>query len=399
MAGQLIDKGNNKFMVRVYLGRDVDGTRQYHSKVITGKNQADAYKKAEKYRCKIVNEKEEGKLTRDGKTLFGDHFEAWLGVVKNRVKQKTFLDYQDRMRLYVLGQDDEGNLDKYKGLGKVRLDRIDAKMIQEIYTKMSEKGLSSRSVRYVHTILRNCLQLAVKWKMIPENPAALCTEDLPENTKEEMKYLTPDQVSIFMQEANWSPLRPFFSLMLASGMRPGEALGLKWSDVNFKNKRVTVNRALVRYRKGGWELKDTKTGQGRTIPLPASTVEDLRQHKIDQDEAILEAKPGKYNNQGFVFAAENGEPLSDRNINQRHFKTILERAELPNIRLYDLRHTCATLLLSAGINPKIVAERLGHKSITLTMDVYSHVIPTMQQGATDELEGMLYNTNLRVCIE
>jgi len=391
-VGQIYEKGPNKFMVRVYLGRDDTGKKNFHSKVITGKTQADALKKAEKYRCKIIDQKEEGKLTRDGKTLFGDHVETWLGVVKGRVKsEKTYFDYQDRLRLYVLGADDEGKLDKTKGLGRVRLDRIDAKMIQEIYNKMLDQGLSARSVRYVHTLLVNCFQLAVKWRMIHENPAALCTDDLPATQREEMKYFTPEQAAKFMKEAEWSPLYAFFSLLIASGMRPGEALGLKWSDVDFKNNRVTVNRSLIRFRKGGWELKDTKTGPGRTIPLPSSTIKDLREHKDDQNEYIMQTKPGQYNSKNFVFAAENGEPLSDRNINQRHFKPILKRAELPDIRLYDLRHTCATLLLSAGENPKIVAERLGHKSITMTMDVYSHVMPTMQQGASDKLEGMLYN--------
>lgn len=392
-VGQIYEKGPNKYMVRVYLGRNTSGKRDFHSKVITGKTQADAYKKAEKYCCKIVDQKEEGKLTQDGKTLFGEHVQAWLGVVQGRVKsKKTFLDYQDRLRLYVMGADDKGRLDTSKGLGKVRIDKIDAKTIQEIYNKMISQGLSARSVRYVHSILVNCFQLAVKWRMIPENPASLCTDDLPANKRVEMKYFTPEQAAIFMKEAQWTPLYPFFSLMIASGMRPGEALGLKWTDVDFEGKRVTVNRSLIRFRKGGgWELKDTKTGKGRTIPLPASTIKDLKEHKDKQNEEIIRALPGKYNNHYFVFAAENGEPLSDRNINQRHFKSILKRAKLPDIRLYDLRHTCATLLLSAGENPKIVAERLGHKSITMTMDVYSHVIPTMQQAASDKLEGMLYN--------
>ncbi len=118
---------------------------------------------------------------------------------------------------------------------------------------------------------------------------------------------------------------------------------------------------------------------------------DLNEHKSNQLEHILESKPGSYNKQDFVFAAINGEPMQRRNMIKRYFKPILKRSGLPNIRLYDLRHTCATLLLRAGENPKVVSERLGHASITLTLDTYSHVLPDMQQSCADKLEDILFS--------
>lgn len=248
---------------------------------------------------------------------------------------------------------------------------------------MLDEGKSARTVRLTHTILKNALQQAVKWNKINRNPCDVV--ELPRQERKEMRCLTPDQAAAFMEAAIYSPWKAFFSLMLASGMRPGEALGLKWSDVDFDKKRVIVSRSLTRKKGGGWELQEPKTNRSRrTIPLPPTVMEDLREHRRLQ-------KVVKIN--GFVFAADNGEPMNDKNIFRRHFKPLLKEANLPDIRLYDLRHTCATLLLAAGENPKVVSERLGHASITLTLDTYSHVLPDMQQAAAEKLESILFNTD------
>lgn len=376
MAGQIIDKGNDKYMVRVYLGADANGKRKYHNKTVKGK------KKAEEYLNEMLYKKNRGMLTSCEKVTVQEHMEKWLEtVIKNRVREKTYLDYKDRVRLYILPE-----------IGNMRLEKLKPEQIQVLYSGMIDRGLSARSVRYVHTILRNALQQAVKWERIFRNPADLVSDELPKQTREEMKVLSTKEAATFMEATINSPLKACFSLLLSSGMRPSEALGLKWSDVDFDKKRVTVNRSLTRFREGGWSLEEPKTARSRrSIPLPSSVMKDLREHEKRQKEQKLAAKPGKYNDQGFVFAANNGEPMSDRNILMRHFKPLLESAGLPDIRLYDLRHTCATLLLSAGENPKIVSERLGHANITLTLDTYSHVLPDMQQGAADKLETMLFN--------
>jgi integrase len=153
-----------------------------------------------------------------------------------------------------------------------------------------------------------------------------------------------------------------------------------------------VQRALVWRRKGGgWVLEEPKTPQSRrTIPLPASITQELLEHRRRQLEERLKIGSA-YQNNDFVFATELGTPLLTSNLTRRHFKPLLKKAGLSlGIRLYDLRHTCATLLLSKGVSPKVVAERLGHATIVLTLDTYSHVLPTMQKRATEELETMLF---------
>jgi len=221
-----------------------------------------------------------------------------------------------------------------------------------------------------------------------------------------VKALSTEQVKVFMDAIIYSPWKVFFSLLLDSGMRPGEALELKWDDVDFENEKVTINRTLSHTRKDSipelyllkiilgiknWKLEEPKTKRSRrTIPLTGQVVRNLKEHQKDQKAQILKAEPGTYLKHNFIFAANNGEPIYEQNIYNRHFIPLIEKAGLPQIRLYDLRHTCATLLLSAGENPKVVSEWLGHASIVLTLDTYSHVLPNMQQGATQKLENILY---------
>ena len=325
MAGSIVDKGNNKFLVRIYMGRK-DGKRKYHSKQFNSK------KDAEKYLTKVLHEKNTGTFADAGKMTVAEHMEIWLEtVVKNRVKEKTYLDYKDRVRLYIT-----------PAIGNVRLSKLEPRRIQIVYAEMIDRGLSSRVVRYAHTLLRNSLQQAVKWGHLYRNPADLVTDELPKRERKEMQVFTSQQVKVFMEACLYSPVKPLFSLLIASGMRPSEALGLKWPDVDFKNNRVTVNRSLTRYNKGGWKLEEPKTAKSRrSIPLPKSTMADLKEHSMKQAVQILEAEEGRYNNQDFVFAASNGEPLSNNNILNRHFIPLLKAAGLPQVRLYDLRHTSA----------------------------------------------------------
>jgi len=247
------------------------------------------------------------------------------------------------------------------------------------------------------------LKQAVKWNRIYRNPVELI--DLPRQDKKEMTALSPEQVKTFMEAITFSPWKVIFSLLIDSGMRPGEALGLKWDDVDFQNGRVTINRSLTRIQKNSdpelyllkiilniknWIIQEPKTKRSRrTIPLTKQVLNDLREHQIKQKQEKLKAKPGTYTDHKFVFAANNGEPMSEQHIYNRYFKPLLKSAGLPDVRLYDLRHSCATLLLSAGENPKVVSERLGHASIVLTLDTYSHVLPDMQKGATEKMEELL----------
>ncbi len=212
--------------------------------------------------------------------------------------------------------------------------------------------------------------------------------------RKEMKALSPEETVRFLEAASGHPQNLIFLFALVTGMRPEEYLAIQWKDIDFERQTVTVQRAVVfrkRGGKGGYYFSEPKTSQSRrTIPIPLKLIQELQAHRRKQSEHRLRIGP-TYNNLDLVFATEKGGPLNRQNIGTRAFKAILKKAELPTtIRLYDLRHTCATLLLAAGEHPKVVSERLGHSTITVTMDVYSHVLPSMQRAATEKLETMLF---------
>lgn len=227
--------------------------------------------------------------------------------------------------------------------------------------------------------------------MIAQNPCELC--ELPRLEKTEMKYLSPEETKIFLEVAKDSKHFVVFLLVIESGMRPEEYLALQWKDIDFEQKALSVRRAIVWKRKGGgFNFTEPKTKKSRrSIPISNSVINALKIHRRKQLEAKLKLGAA-YENLDLVFASEVGTPIQPKNLLDRHFRPLLKRAELPSIRLYDLRHTTATLLLSAGENPKVVSERLGHASIVLTLDTYSHVLPTMQESATNKLEKMMFGT-------
>ena len=386
-TGQIIERGKNKYLVKVFLGKDGNGKRKYHNKTITGSK-----RDAQAYLNQKLHEKNQGMLINAGKYTVSEYMDKWLSsAVKGSVREKTYLDYKDRIRLYVT-----------PAIGQVKLKDLKPEQIQTLYNDMQDRGLSARSVRYVHSILKSALAQAVAWNYISINPLGERKNvKLPKQVKKEMKYLSPEQAKIFMEATKFSAHKALFSLLLVSGIRPGEALGLKWQDIDFDTKTVTIKRVLSRVN--GKELQlieDTKTAKSkRTIPVTKDVIEDLKEIKQEQDKASAERKAAEkwglpvkeYNDQGLVFANEVGNPIDEGNILKRHFKPLLREAGLPDMRLYDLRHTCATLLLAAGENPKIVSERLGHSTISLTLDTYTHVLPNMQQGATVKLEKILEN--------
>jgi integrase len=263
--------------------------------------------------------------------------------------------------------------------------------VQGLYGDMQVKGLAARTVRYCHAVLTSAFKQAIKWGMMAHNPASLV--ELPKQTRKEMQALSPEEANRFLEAASKDRWGILFSLALTSGMRPEEYIGLQWKDIDLQKGIAIVQRTLVWRRKGGgWYFGEPKTSRSRrSIPLPYSVVQGLAEHRRKQAEERLKAGPG-YKTFDLVFATAEGGPLMVQNLFRRHFKPILKAAELPtSIRLYDLRHSCATLLLSANENAKVVSERLGHATITLTLDTYSHVLPSMQQAASEKLESILFS--------
>jgi integrase len=227
--------------------------------------------------------------------------------------------------------------------------------------------------------------------MLTYNPAQHV--ELPRRKRKEMRALSPEKATRFLEAAKDDRHGIIFACALATGARPEEYMALKWSDVEWQKGSITIQRVLCwRRQKGGWYFGEPKTSENRrTIPIPAPLVHQLTEHKRKQAEMRLKLGAA-WQNLDLVFTTADGSPPHSENLSVRHFKPILRQARLPEtIRLYDLRHSCATLLLAAGVNPKIVSERLGQASIVLTLDTYSHVLPTMQQSASEKLGDLLFS--------
>jgi len=207
-----------------------------------------------------------------------------------------------------------------------------------------------------------------------------------------MQSLTPTEASAFLTAAEEDSQGTVLAFALATGMRPEEYLALQWKDICLEKGIATVRRSIARRKGGGWYFGEPKTARSkRSVPLPTSLVTALKEHKRKQNEVRLKAGV-KYGQHDLVFATSEGTPWVSRNLILRHFRPTLKRAGITKkLRLYDLRHSCASLLLSANVHPKVVSERLGHASVTLTLDVYSHVLPSMQHEASEKLETMLYS--------
>ncbi len=200
--------------------------------------------------------------------------------------------------------------------------------------------------------------------------------------------INPASARLFLDAAHNTRYEALWQVLLTGGLRPSEAFGLRWTDV--RNSELHIQRSLVRFPRGEWRLLEPKTKRSRrVVVLPASAARSLQKHRVRQAEERLKLG-ADYDDSGLVFTTECGGPLHLNNLSVRHFKPLLKRAGLPDMRLYDLRHSAATLRLANGENSKVVQEMLGHASVVLTLDTYSHVLPDMQAASAARLEEMLF---------
>lgn len=376
-TGQIIRRGENRFLCRVFLGRDdVTGKRKYHNATVRGTK-----KDAQRVLNGILRDIDLGHFAEPSRMTLGEFLDKWLkDSAKPAVSDRTYQNYVWLLKKYVRPV-----------LGGVRLSALKPLEIQSLYTELhQDKRLSAKSVRHVHVTLSGALNQAVKWRLLLQNPA--CAVDLPKIERKEMLALSTEDVGKFLEAAQSDRYGVMFTFAVITGMRPGEYMGLKWSDIDFDRGTATVQRSLlISPTEKGERFGEPKTPQSRrTIPLPGAMVGLLRDHRRRQAEERMRAG-SEWEGMDLVFCTETGKPLDLHNIRTRHFKPILKRAGLPEkLRIYDLRHTCATLLLSDGVHPKVASERLGHSSIVLTLNTYSHVLPTMQVDASDRLEKLCF---------
>lgn len=299
--------------------------------------------------------------------------DRWLVTIASKIRPSTLRDY--RMGLGRVRD----------RLGHVKLQELRPLDVEEFYASLLVSGrrygggLAPKSVRNVHIALRRSLADAERFGLVTRNVAALVKPPVPE--RRELTTWTADEVRTFLASVEDHGLFAAFRLIATTGMRRGEALGLRWSSVNLKIGRVQINRSLsVIDNVLSWDAPKTARSR-RTVSLDPETVAALKAHRKRQLEGRVLAGDA-WVDDDLVFCNElGGEQHPDRFT--RAFQAAAKRAGLPPIRLHDLRHTWATLALEAGIHPKVVSERLGHATTSITLDIYSHVQPELDaQAAT-----------------
>lgn len=281
-----------------------------------------------------------------------------------------------------------------KMLGDRRLTRLTPADLERLYDDLRNSGLTTTTVHHVHAALHGALADAERRGQIPRNPADLA--QAPRVRKTEMRTFTPEQARAFLAAAQDDPLEALYVLALTTGMRQGELLALRWSEIDLNECHLQVRGTLNPVPGGGYSIGPTKTDRSRRrIDLSKEAVAALRRHKVRQMEQHLASSPNERSGNAqwhdLVFTNTRGGPLNARNLAQRSFRQVLERAGVPTIRFHDLRHTAATLMHLQGINSKVVSERLGHSSVGITLDRYSHVLPSMQRGAADAMDRILFS--------
>lgn len=362
-----ISKRGSRYSFVIDIGRDPI-TKKRKQKRVSGFR---TKKEAIQAMNKMINELQNGTYVEPSNETLAEFIESWLEHKKTTVSDSTYDFYESYTNNHIV-----------PALGNVKLKDIKPITIQNFYNSLvKNSGLSLHSVAHVQRITKIILNHAVRLKVIRENPAS--DIDIVKVPKKEQKVWTKEQVDKFIEAARGHIHFIAFYLAVFTGMRQGEILGLKWDCVDFENRTIYVRRALK--RSNGGELKDLKnTSSYRSIAMNDLLYEELKKHKRKQNEIKLRMGQA-YNDQGFVVATKVGTFVLHSNLS-RAFRLICEKIDVPKIRFHDLRHTHASLLLSLKQHPKVVQERLGHSSIEMTMDIYSHMMPNMQKEAVKELD-------------
>ena len=305
----------------------------------------------------------------------------WLPAIEHTVRPTTYRSYVAHVECYIL-----------PALGSVQLQKLSGVQINALYAKLGRsgkrngQGLTALSVCHVHAVLHRSLKDAVRWGELARNPADLADPPRVAAHGHELRTWSADQLAAFLSSQRDDRLHALWHTLAMTGLRRGEALGLRWEDVDLEAGRLAVRRALV---PSGREVvvSEPKTARGRRIvALDPETVAVLKGQAARQ---LKEQQDAGWTETDLVFTNEDGQALHPW-VTSRCFRKAVKKAMLPVIRLHDLRHTHATLALQAGIHPKVVSERLGHAAVAITLDTYSHAIPAMQEEAATRIAGLVF---------
>jgi integrase len=367
--GQIIARGQSTWLVRIYHGRDPEtGTRKYLNQTVHG-----PFREAQRFLNLKLQQRDLNRTPRAAAITVNQFLDQWLATsAKPRLRARTFHDYQSLLRLYIRPV-----------LGTRLIGTIGQMDMQGLYANMFERGLSARTIEYTNAVLESAFRQAVRWRMLGEDPSG--GVDLPRVKRKEMDALSVEECRRFLSVAKESEWYPLFALALTTGMRPSEYLALKWSDIDWQRGAASVSRT-IQVSGSAWAFDDTKRKRSRRVVKLQSFVLAAIHALREKQRAEGEGNCCPANE--LIFVTETGMPLKQRVV-KREFRRLLAKAGIRSVRLYDLRHTAATLGVAAGVSVKVISDQLGHASISFTLERYSHVLPSIQDEAAAKVEKLL----------
>lgn len=375
MKGHIRKRGRNSWAVAIYVGRNDQGKPRYKWHTVTG-----GRRKAEDECARLLNQMTSGEYIEPSRTTLAEYLERWLSdYAEVNVAAKTFERYAEIIRVHLI-----------PALGHHRLTKLQPLHIQAYYSlalqsgrKDGKGGLSAQTVIHHHRVLKDALHQAVRWRLLVRNPSDAV--EPPRRQEREMQVLDDNQLGTLLKGAAGKSIYIPILLAVTTGMRRGEILGLRWSDIDLNAGTLAVCQSLEHTRLGGLKFKQPKTRRSRrVVALPDFAVDALRKHRAAQGRTRLQAG-SDYKDNDLVCARWDGSPRNPGALT-RAFAKLIADLGLPKVRFHDLRHSHATQLLREGIHPKVVSERLGHSTVGITLDTYSHVTPTMQEEAAKRID-------------
>jgi integrase len=373
MKGHVRERGKGNWYAVLDAFDPVTGKRKrkWHKLEASGKKEAETEKAA------LVTQLASASYIDAKRITLANYLERWLTATKPSVSPRTFERYAELVRKNIVPL-----------LGATQLKKLNGIQIAEAYTKALESGrrngsggLSPQTVLHMHRVLKGALKQAVLWKLVHFNEAAAVRPPKPD--KRRMNTYDMDQTATMLDALKGK--RIYIPALLAAlcGLRRGEISALRWGRVDLDNSNLKIEES-VEQMNGSVRLKEPKSGRSRSVALPASVRDALRAHKLQQAQDLLKIGV-RVANDSFVAALEDGSMMQPTFITHEWVRAIKDTA-LPRTRFHDLRHAHATHMLSSGVHPKVASERLGHSKVGITLDLYSHVLPGMQEDAVAKVD-------------
>jgi len=350
---------------------------RYTVETATGAKRKTLYAKTRKEASERLTEAlaqaRKGITANAGALMVGTFIERWIeDSVRGSVRRSTYQRDESLCRVHIT-----------TALGKKKLKTLSAADVQRFYRAKLDSGLSSATVHKLHVLLHKALKQAERWGLIARNVAD--DVDPPKVHKEEVRPLTNAQARKLLNTVKGDRLEALYVVALQSALRQGELLALRWEDVDLEARTLQVRRTVTRDG-GKLTVGSTKTAKGRrTVKLTQGATEALQGH-LERQLVEIDKAGDKWQENGLVFCTGKGTLINPTNLRKRSFAPLLQRAGLPTITFHQLRHTAATILLLNNVNPKVVSELLGHATIAITLDTYSHVLPNMQHSVVAAME-------------